>query len=116
MNYRFGKGDETGQHSHTIDGHTTFCFAGSLRLERWVNGVDKEKEVLDIPAGGFAFIAKDVIHNVIAMEDDSAYACVWAVRVDTEGKEIPGQLDGINAIEVDAWETLENAPWLRHTS
>ena len=108
MNYRFGAGDETGKHSHSEDGHTTFCFAGSLRLERWIN---EEKEVLEIPAGGFAYIAKDVVHNVIALEDDSAYACIWSLRVDSNGVELPGQSDGGDLSLIDAWEKGD-VPWL----
>ena len=109
-------GDSTGHHLHSKDGHTTICIEGSLRLERWPNGIDKEPEILDLPRGGFAYIEKDVIHNVTALEDDSSYMCVWSKVVDEKGVALPGQEDGIDPVEIDAWQTLEDAPWLDLTS
>ena len=114
-NHLGGKGDSTGLHSHSENGHTTFCIAGGLRLERWAEGVDREPEVLDVPAGGFAYIAQDVVHNVTALEDDSAYACVWSLVVDEAGTPLPDQLDGIDLEDTDEWNTLEDAPWLNYS-
>ena len=110
------KGDATGQHSHSKDGHTTFCFEGSIRLERWLDGLDREPEILDVPRGGFAYIEKDVVHNVTALEDDSAYACVWSLVVDERGKAVPGQTEGIDPVDIDMWQTVSEAPWLNRTS
>lgn len=112
-NYQFGAGDETGHHAHHEDGHTTFCFAGSIRLERWMNGLDEEKEVIELPAGGFAYIEKNIIHNVIALQDDSAYACIWSLRVDENGAELPGQKVESDLARIDVWEKESEAPWLK---
>ena len=112
---RFGAmGDSTGHHSHSKDGHTTICIEGSLRLERWMDGLDKESEILDIPKGGFAYIEKDVIHNVTALEDDSAYMCVWSKVVNEDGVALPGQEDGFDPVEIDVWNKLSEAPWLSY--
>lgn len=113
-NHLGGKGDSTGQHVHGENGHTTFCAQGSLRLERWMNGVDQESEVLDVPAGGFAYIAQNVVHNVTALEDDSSYACIWALVVDENNVPLPGQLDGISLEKTDEWNKLKDAPWLKY--
>jgi len=108
-NYCSAVGDETGKHSHSEDGHVTVCIKGELKLERFKNG---NYEYIDLVAGAFALIEKDVEHNVITAIEDSAYLCVWSLMVDEKGIALAHQTIDPDLILIDTWKTLDNAPWL----
>lgn len=114
-----GKGDSTGVHQHDENGHATICISGGLRIERWMEGYDikdpsKNKEVIEIPPRGFAYIEQYVPHNVIAMGDDADYMCVWSLVVDENGIELPGQIVDPELKVIDVWEKESEAPWLSY--
>lgn len=79
-------GDNLGGHTHNFD-HVSLLTKGSVRVE--VEG----SEPKEFKAPTFIVIRKEHIHNFIALEDDTNYYCVFALRdlngnvMDIYGKE-----------------------------
>jgi hypothetical protein len=67
------KGDSFDGHLHAFD-HVTLLAKGSLRMQ--VEG----NEPKDFIAPTFIVIAKDKKHQVTALEDETIYYCVFALR------------------------------------
>jgi quercetin dioxygenase-like cupin family protein len=65
-------GDRHEGHSHCFD-HLTLLAKGKLRI--CVNGVDTE-----FSAPHSIFIKADVVHELTALEDDTAAYCIHALR------------------------------------
>jgi quercetin dioxygenase-like cupin family protein len=77
-------GDNKGGHTHNFD-HVSLLTKGSVRVE--VEG----QEPKDFKAPTFIVIRKDYTHNFIALEDDTNYYCVFALRdLDGEVMEVFG--------------------------
>ena len=70
---RFMKAGDTEQgHAHCFD-HVTLLSAGSLRL----NALDKST---DFKAPHHIFIKAGVVHELVALEDDTLAHCIHAMR------------------------------------
>jgi hypothetical protein len=85
-------GDKIGGHTHYFD-HVGFLAAGSVQVT--VEG----HEPKTFTAPRFVVIRKHTRHSIVALEDNTSWYCVFAVRdIDGETQEI---VDG----EVDPWFT-----------
>lgn len=67
------KGEEAPGHEHYFD-HVTLLAKGSVRVE--VEG----KEPKEFKSPTFIVIKKELIHKMTALEDDTVYYCVFALR------------------------------------
>lgn len=67
------KGEEAPGHVHYFD-HVTLLAKGSVRVE--IEG----KEPKEFVAPTFIVIKKELIHKMTALEDDTVYYCVFALR------------------------------------
>jgi len=88
------KGEEAPGHVHYFD-HVTLLAKGSVRVE--VEG----KEPKDFVAPTFIVIKKELIHKMTALEDDTVYYCVFALR-DVDG-EVVGDIYGPEHDPLCAW-------------
>lgn len=73
MNYLPKAGDTFGGHEHTFD-HVSLLTKGKVRVE--VKGFEPK----EFTAPTFIVIKKEYEHEFIALEDDSLWYCVFAMR------------------------------------
>jgi hypothetical protein len=88
------KGEQAPGHVHYFD-HVTLLAKGSVCVE--VEGKDPKEFV----APTFIVIKKELIHKMTALEDDTVYYCVFALR-DVDG-EVVGDIYGPQHDPLCAW-------------
>lgn len=82
-------GDDVEGHNHAFD-HTTFIQHGSARIEKLdakgnvVQSVIKKSMQLK----NWVWIDRNVCHRIIALESNTIYLCVYAIR-NEQGEVIP---------------------------
>ena len=70
-------GDKSGGHTHNFD-HTTIFFRGSFRVNATLpSGVALQRE---FTAPAHCLIRADVMHEIVALVDDSEFWCVYSHR------------------------------------
>ena len=84
------KGDEIGGHTHYFD-HVSFLVRGSVEV--FVEG--HEPKILVGPT--FVIIRKHTRHRIVALEDNTEWYCVFAIR------DLDGNTQDIVSEEVDPW-------------
>lgn len=71
------KGDGCGDHFHNFD-HTTIIFTGSVHVKaKLPDGRVMEQ---DFHAPGYFLVRKDVKHEIVALEDNTVFWCVYSHR------------------------------------
>jgi hypothetical protein len=93
------KGEQAPGHVHYFD-HVTLLAKGSVCVE--VEGKDPKEFV----APTFIVIKKELIHKMTALEDDTVYYCVFALR-DVDG-EVVGDIYGPQHDPLCAWYAPDN--------
>jgi quercetin dioxygenase-like cupin family protein len=70
-------GDRTAGHTHNFD-HTTFVIKGAVH----VKAICPDARVIerDFVAGQYFLVKADVLHEIIATQDDTLFLCVYAHR------------------------------------
>ena len=86
------KGDEIGGHTHYFD-HVSFLVKGSVEV--FVEG--HEPKVLIGPT--FVIIRKHTRHRIVALEDNTEWFCVFAIR------DVDGNPQDVVTGDVDPWFT-----------
>jgi hypothetical protein len=84
------KGDEIGGHTHYFD-HVSFLVRGSVEV--FVEGHDPK--VLVAPT--FVIIRKHTRHRIVALEDNTEWFCIFAIR------DLDGNTQDVVSEEVDPW-------------
>lgn len=93
------KGDEIGGHTHLFD-HVSFLVRGSVEV--FVDGFDPK--VLVAPT--FVIIRKQTRHRIVALEDNTEWFCIFAIR------DVDGNTQDIVDDEVDPWfASVANTLW-----
>jgi hypothetical protein len=90
QNYLEKAGDKVGGHIHYFD-HVSLLAKGSISVQI----DDLEPRTFSAPT--FIIIRKEHIHQITALEDDTSWYCVFAVR------DIDGQTTDIVDPENDPW-------------
>lgn len=105
------KGDSFPGHKHKFD-HVTLLTKGSMSVQ--IEGHDPKEFV----APTFIVIRKEHNHKITALEDDTMYYCVFALR-DLNGEAIQGDIFGqehdpmsASPVPDDYWEKMNK---LKHT-
>jgi len=97
-------GQSAGGHKHKFD-HISLLTSGKIKIE--VEG----KEPKEFTAPTFIVVRKEQKHNITALEDNTIYYCVFALRdLDGEVMEIFGPQHDPNCSEVvpdDYWDKVE---------
>jgi hypothetical protein len=88
MNYLKSAGDRAGGHKHNFD-HVSLLCRGKVRVE--IDGFEPKEFV----APTFIVIKKEHEHDFVALEDDTLWYCVFALR-DVNG-EVTDFYDGDNS-------------------
>lgn len=114
QNKLYNKGDSQPGHKHKFD-HVTLLIKGSMSVE--VEGYEPKKftTASDFLAPTFAIIRKEHNHKITALEDNTVYYCVFAVRDingeivdDIYGYEHDPMLSFCAPVPDDYWDKLKN--------
>lgn len=82
------KGHRTHGHKHKFH-HITFVVHGSLKVIANLPTGQVERDFgWNLPNGFWVGIDKDIEHDLIALEDDTVYVCVYACRNPETGEVI----------------------------
>jgi quercetin dioxygenase-like cupin family protein len=88
-------GDVMPGHEHPHD-HFTLLAHGSLRVT--VNGVSSDHK-----APNLIFIAKNLVHDIVALEPGSVACCIHAIRAADSQDIVEPQM-----VPTGAWETMQD--------
>lgn len=96
-NYLAKKGVLVGDHTHNFD-HTTFVTKGSVHVKaKHPDGTVIERQY---KAGEWFLVKAEVRHEIMALENDTAFACIYSHR----------NAQGEIVVERNGWEnTVEEA-------
>ena len=94
-----------GGHLHPFD-HVTMLHKGSFRVDVTNPETGEERSKVFV-APTFCVVRKDLKHKITALEDDTQYYCVFALR------DIDGEVTDIYSGKNDPYQTVPDDYWIK---